>query len=186
MRASGSAADVISYARFCFSPVLAEQTMAAVAQAQIQTIRSDADMPSSAFFNSPLTCGSPNWNPALTANLPQSDVLPQQLGTVAFTIVPRSAYGVFGFLGSLVRMEREHTQPSGAAYISANRLYAENVPVLITMHNDPLLTILQQDGGDCSVKTNLDRKTYCVPEKARTTKQTIGLLTELVKLNHGN
>ena len=59
---------------------------------------------------------------------PQPDTLPLKFGTTTFTIVPRSAYGVFVFLGTLMKVQREHLPRALCAYIPPNRQYAAEPP----------------------------------------------------------
>jgi hypothetical protein len=172
-----------SYARFCFNPVLAQQAAASVSPALVQAATRDLDVQPTALFNSPLTCGSDTWNPLADAGTPQPDILPLVFGPISITIVPRSAYGVFEFLGTLMKMHREHIARSEYAYIPPGREYAEEPPILETVHEDPnLMTVLQNLGGECFVHTWFEDGEYCVPEQATTTKRIFGLLAQLIAI----
>jgi hypothetical protein len=171
-----------SYARFCFNQVLAEQAQAVVSPATVKKALSDLDIPPALLANSQYTCGSKSWNPeAMTGTQP--DLLPLELGPVSFTIVPRSAYGVFEFLGTLMKIQQQHVAPAPYAYIPPNREYAAEPPVLQTFHEDPpLMTVVRNLGGTCFVHTWFEDGDYCVPDEATTTKRIFGLLAQLIAI----
>jgi hypothetical protein len=176
-----------SFSRFCFSPTLAQQAVASVSPDLVRAAERDLDVQRTALFASPLTCGSENWDPVTDNSTPQPDILPLTFGPkgspISFTIVPRSAYGVFEFLGTLMKMQRDHITPSQYAYIPPNRPYAAEPPVLETVHEDPnLMTVLQNIGGQCFVHTWFQDGEYCVPEQAATTKRVFGLLAQLIAI----
>lgn len=180
---SGSAkSGATSYARFCFNPVLAQEAQATVSLAAVKQTEASLDIPLSMLFSSQYTCGSPAWNPLATTG-PQPDILPLSLGPVSFTIVPRSAYGVFEFLGTLMKLQREHLQPAPYAYIPPNRAYAAESPILETVHDDPhLMTVVKNLGGTCFVHTWFEDGDYCVPDEATTTKRIFALLAQLIAI----
>jgi len=100
---------------------------------------------------------------------------------ISFTIVPRSAYGVFEFLGTLMKIQRQQITPSHYAYIPPGRSYATKPPILETGHKDPnLMTVVQNLGGQCFVHTWFQDGDYCLPEQATTTKCVFGLLAQLI------
>jgi hypothetical protein len=148
-------------------------------------------MQRSILFKSPLTCGSPDWKPTENRDVAQADILPLTFSPtnspngpqISFSITPRSAYGVFVFLGTLMKMQREHLEPSRYAFIPPNRHYAAEPPVLETVHEDPaLITVMQNLGGQCFVHTWFEDGDYCVPEQAATTKRIFGLLAQLIAI----
>ncbi len=172
-----------SYARFCFNPVLAQQAAATVTPGEAQAATRDLDVQPTALYNSPLTCGSDTWDPVVENSTPQPDILPLKFGPISFTITPRSAYGVFEFLGTLMKMQQRHIGPSQYAYISPGREYATHPPALETVHEDPrLITVVQELGGECFVHTWFEDGEYCVPEQATTTKRIFGLLAQLIAI----
>jgi hypothetical protein len=186
---SGGSPKGTSYARFCFNPVLAQQAASSVAPALVQEAQSNLEVQRSILFKSPLTCGSPDWKPTDNKDVAQADNLPLSFSPtpggpqISFTITPRSAYGVFVFLGTLMRMQREHLVPTRYAYIPPNRPYAAEPPVLETVHDDPqLMTVLQNLGGQCFVHTWFEDGDYCVPEQAATTKRIFSLLAQLIAI----
>jgi uncharacterized membrane protein YgcG len=178
----GGGKGATSYARFCFSPVLAQEAAAVVSPATVKQAESDLDVPTSFLFGSEYICGSPSWNP-LAADGPQADVLPLLLGPYTFKIVPRSAYGVFEFLGTLMKIERKHSPPAPYTYIPPTRPYAAEPPELQTVHEDPyLMTVVRNLGGTCFVHTWFEDGDYCVPDDATTTKRVFGLLAQLIAI----
>jgi hypothetical protein len=190
-RSSGGSPKGTSYARFCFNPVLAQQAASSVAPALVQEAQSNLEVQRTVLFKSPLTCGSPDWKPTENKDVAQADILPLTFSPtnspsgpqISFTITPRSAYGVFVFLGTLMRMQREHLGPTRYAYIPPNRSYAAEPPVLETVHDDPqLMTVLQNLGGQCFVHTWFEDGDYCVPEEAATTKRIFSLLAQLIAI----
>jgi hypothetical protein len=182
------------FARFCFNSVLAQQAQALMAREDYEKSRNDLDVKPAELFASDLTCGSPLWTPAKDAEKPQPDILPLEFkrSQIVFTIVPRSAYGVFEFLGTVMKMKREQEKalegegvydPPGRPYIPDNRRYALKSPTLITVHQDPeLLQVLHNIGGDCFVHTWFRDGNYCVPEEAATTKRIFALLAQLIAI----
>jgi len=177
-----SAPKSYSYARFCFNPVLAQQAGADVLPEQLQAATRDLDVQPTALYDSPLTCGG-DWTTAAEDDTPQPDILPIQAGPFKIRIIPRSAYGVFEFLGTLMKMQKRHMTPSRFAYIPPTREYATEVPVLETVHDDPnLITVVQALGGECFVHTWFEDGDYCVPEQATTTKRIFGLLAQLIAI----
>jgi hypothetical protein len=181
----------LSYARFCFNPVLAQQAASAVSPALVQEAQNNLDIQRTLLFHSKLTCGSPDWTPEADKDVAQADILPLTFSPtnstsgpqISFSITPRSAYGVFVFLGTLMKMQREHLEPSHYAYIPPNRPYAAEPPVLETVHEDPaLITVMQNLGGQCFVHTWFEDGDYCVPEQAATTKRIFGLLAQLIAI----
>ena len=187
---SGGSPKGISYARFCFNPVLAQQAASTVSPALVQEAQNNLDIQRTLLFKTNLTCGSPDWKPTDDKDTAQPDILPlkfkpnpQSDALISFTITPRSAYGVFVFLGTLMKMQREHLVPSRYAYIPPNRQYAAEPPVLETVHEDPaLITVMQNLGGQCFVHTWFEDGDYCVPEEAATTKRVFGLLAQLIAI----
>ena len=172
-----------TYARFCFNPILAQEAAAEVSPALVQEATRDLDIQPTVLYNSPLTCGSDSWDPVADSGTAQPDILPLSAGGFSFTITPRSAYGVFEFLGTLMKLQQRHIGPSQYAYIPPGREYATRPPVLETVHEDPeLITVVQALGGECFVHTWFDDGEYCVPEQATTTKRIFGLLAQLIAI----
>jgi len=182
--AAGAAAKATAtaFARFCFSPILAQQARATMPQALVAQMVRFLPVPLMAAF-APLTrCAGP-WDPSATADQAQPDILPITIDSVTVRIVPRSAYGVFEFLGTLMKIQRDHILPATDAYIPSGREDVTDAPALATVHEDPaLITFLQNLGGECFVHTWFTDGDYCVPEQAATTKRIFGLLAQLVAI----
>ena len=60
---SGGSPKGISYARFCFNPVLAQQAASTVSPALVQEAQNNLDIQRTLLFKTNLTCGSPDWKP---------------------------------------------------------------------------------------------------------------------------
>jgi hypothetical protein len=171
-----------TYARFCFSQILAQEAADQVSPSLVAAATRDLDVPRTALYNSPLTCGS-DWSQAPEDDTPQPDILPLSAAGFTFTITPRSAYGVFEFLGTLMKLQQRHVKPSQYAFIPPGREYATRPPALETVHEDSnLITVVQDLGGECFVHTWFDDGEYCVPEQATTTKRIFGLLAQLIAI----
>jgi hypothetical protein len=175
---SSSKPTTLAFTRFCFNQVLAQRALALMPPDLIAQIKRDLDVPTSAL--SP-RCHS-KWDPLATAEEPQPDVLPFHVGPVTFKIIPRSAYGVFEFLGSIMKMQRLHNVDV-TAYVPPGRDEIILPPVLATIHDDPnLLTVVQDNGGPCFSHTWFIDGDYCVPEGAATTKRIFSLLAQLIAI----
>jgi hypothetical protein len=172
-----------AYARFCLDRILGEQAAATLPREVVvlQTSLRNLDAPLQLLYEKQLICRE-SWDQDQFSG-PQPDTLPLKFGTTTFTIVPRSAYGVFTFLGSLMKVARGNIPPSPYAYIPPDRQYALQSPQLETVHEDPrLVTVVQNMGGQCFVHTWFEDGDYCVPEQATTTKRIFSLLAQLIAI----
>jgi hypothetical protein len=78
-------------------------------------------------------------------------------------------------------MQRLNIAPS-PTLIPTGREYAASPPLLITVHNDPLLLSITLKGkGQCFVETRYKNVDYCVPEEAVTTKRVFGFLMQVIQ-----
>ncbi|MFZ2066302.1 MAG: hypothetical protein WAV27_10005 [Xanthobacteraceae bacterium] len=178
-----------TYARFCFNYVLAKEALALAPQLAGQ-FKNDVDVTNEEVFGGPLACGSPTWHPETTATDPQQDILPLTFrnNTIQFRIIPRSAYGVFSFLGRLMKLQREGYEPApyppiDPRHYPAIRKDAGNIPPLLaTLENHRLIDVVQDYDGKCFVHTWFEDGQYCVPNNANTTKQIFGLLSQLIAI----
>jgi hypothetical protein len=187
-----SKTTTIIYARFCFNSILFQQAKALMTREDFERTMADVDVAQADLYRSDLTCGSPLWDPVDESAKPQPDILPLKFKRtgITFSIVPRSAYGVFEFLGTLMKMRRLQMQapdgryyPPNHPYIPEHRLYVLEPPALLTVHEDPeLLQVLYNLGGDCFVHTWFRDGGYCVPEEAATTKRIFALLAQLIAI----
>jgi hypothetical protein len=178
--------ETIVVARFCFSPELASQARnqmppALVAEIKAKYMRS--------FANPSPICGT--WTPKDAedfSKLPQPDTFNFKVGSDTFRVVSRSAYGVFEFLGNLMKMQREGTEPTpGKAFLWPPGVGEPNEteipPVLQTIDNaPPLITVVQTSGAECFAHTWFYDGDYCVPEDASTTKKIFSLLAQLIAI----
>jgi hypothetical protein len=179
-----------TYARFCFNYVLAKEAMALAPQQLVRQAKNDLDVTETEIFRGPLACGSPTWHPETTATDPQQDILPLTFrnGTVQFRIIPRSAYGVFNFLGKLMKLEttgyEPHTYPpiDPRHYPAIRSGVGDMPPRLATIGEHNLIDVVQGYDGKCFVHTWFEDGEYCVPETATTTKQIFGLLSQLIAI----
>lgn len=187
--AAGSKPTTYQYARFCFNKILGAEAQASVPREEATQALSLLDLQPDLIYSSTLTCGNPSWNPSPATQGAQADTLPLIFAPpgspiqFGITIVPRSAYGVFEFLGALMKMRRGAMHPSPFAYIPANRPSLLKPPVLETVHEDPnLMVVIKNMGGDCFVHTWFEDGDYCVPDEAETTKRIFGLLAQLIAI----
>jgi len=173
-------------ARFCFSPDLGKKAAnemgpALAAEIQRKYMR----------FSSPPTplCGK--WTPKEAEALlkkPQSDTFDFNIGGATFRVVPRSAYGVFEFLGNLMKMQRDNIQPTPGKAFFWRPPFGESdeavvPPVLETVDGEPpLITVLPDTGGGCFVHSWFLGDNYCVPEHAEMTKRIFSLLAQLIAI----
>jgi hypothetical protein len=176
------------YAKFCFSKILGEQAQAIVQHTDpsvLQKLKQTFDISGRGLYASPLRCGDPSWDPEKDAEKPQSDVLPLRSGPFTFRIVPRSAYGVFVFLGTIIRMQTDHVAPLHGAIpswvVSPEGL--TRPPLLATVPEDAqLVTVLRSPKDRCFSQTWFYDGDYCVPESATTTKRIFSLLAQLIAI----
>jgi hypothetical protein len=174
------------YARFCFSRILGEQAQVILRQTNpelLLRLRSFLDMPFEALYSEPLRCGG-TWDPLADAGKPQPDILPLKSGPFSFRIIPRSAYGVFELLGTLIKMQRQHVEPLPGALIPANRVEELTAPpIMASVPEDyRIITVVQDSGAACFSHTWFYDGDYCVPEQATTTKRVFSLLAQLIAI----
>jgi len=164
-----------TFARFCFSQVLAQRAKAAIPaerQREIaKLIGAGALSPK---------CGSA-WNPLAQANTAQSDILPLQVGGHSFKIIPRSAYGVFEFLGAIMKLERRRGELPELPLME--RADAGETPKVHTTREDNILfNVVRGSDEKCFVQTRFYDGDYCVPEHATNTKRIFSLLAQLIAI----
>jgi len=169
--------------RFCFSPLLvhkAELEMGPEETARVGGLLRSLFNPA----NARPICGTP-WNAEAQAKLPQPDnfKLTPSPG-LEFRIVPRSAYGVFEFLGALMKVERQNLSPLPSAYIPPNAFEDESGPPLLstTAFDKRLITIVADSNERCFSHTWFYDGDYCVPESATNTKRIFSLLSQLIAI----
>jgi hypothetical protein len=174
----GGKGETTIFARFCFNPVLARRAQNDMG-AQWQAMKRDFDVS----LASP-KCGSA-WNPVKEAEKPQTDTLNFNVGPYLFRITPRSAFGVFEFLGTLMKVQRQQEQQSQSEpFLPPGREDLLQPVLLFSVRDDPnLITVLQRNTSPgCFVHTWFYDGDYCVPENATTTKKIISLLAQLTAI----
>ena len=123
----------------------------------------------------------------MVAKLPQSGTFNFALGPYAsFQLVPRSPYGLFTFLGNLLKVQRANLKPDSTAYIpprnDALPPETEVPPSLLTTTDRRLMTIVQVVAEKCFTQTRFYDGDYCVPESATNTKSIFVLLAQIIGL----
>ncbi len=94
--------------------------------------------------------------------------------SVKLTILPRSAFAIFQYLGRIVAAgEQGRIQLSSREAIDYGPL-----------HDDFLFVVTDGSNGPCYLAVNYEGINYCVPaEGATNTKRILGLLVQLIALN---
>ena len=165
-------------ARFCFNPLLGQQAANQMGEAKAAGLRRQYNLTATTQVE-PL-CGS-HWDAQAQASAPQADTFNFRVGGKVFRVVPRSAYGVFEFLGTLMKIEREHVQPLPDAYYP--KIEETYPPALLTVPEDQaLLKVVPGSGGNCFSHTWFFDGDYCVPEEAANTKRIFSLLAQLIAI----
>ena len=174
--AGGSKSETTIYARLCFDPVLGERAQLQMGQTWLVMKR---------FFDVSLAgpkCES-HWDPVKDTQKLQPDTLNFNVGPYQFKIVPRSAFGVFEFLGTLMKMQRNQLDGRQNPYIPPNRDDVGQPPILATGQDDlNVITVVQNGAADCFVHTWFIDGEYCVPENATNTKRIFSLLAQLIAI----
>jgi hypothetical protein len=175
--ASGKPTTTV-YPRFCFNPVLAARARNAMGD-RVRGLQKYFAVSGSVFNPA---CGK-KWDPLTKDNLPQADTFELTVGVIKFKITPRSAYGVFEFLGSIMKAQRrdgDHPPDS----IPAGREDAAEPPTLWTVlgGDKNLITVERQNSANCFVHTWFIDGDYCVPESATNTKRIFSLLAQLIAI----
>jgi hypothetical protein len=175
--------DTAPVARFCFNPQLglkAANEMPPKFAAYIQHRYMH-------FSTSPSPlCGT--WDDkdaeALLTN-PQPDNFKFTVSGLTFRVVPRSAYGVFEFLGNLISLQRGDTPGNGFVWNPPVGEADEKVvpPRLMTVDdNPPLISITAPGDSPCFVHTWYQNSDFCVLESDTTSKRILSLLAQLIAI----
>lgn len=166
--------------RLCFSDVFAAQGRSAMER--VDPVRL-AQLRDEAFRLGPHAlsprCGAP-W-PAIKANeVAATDSLVFRVGDQDFRVLPRSAYGIYQFLGKLLKESISNDAPQATPGVSERQM----MPQLSTILDDQnVLNIARNSNDACFVRVDFNDGTYCVPEQgAENTKRIFGLLAQLTAL----
>jgi hypothetical protein len=172
--------------RFCFNPELGQKAINEMGAAFANYIQHKYNPTN--VKPSPI-CGTWQDIDAETqlAN-PGPDNFQFQVGGQKFIVVPRSAYGVFEFLGTLIRMQRDHTPPyPGKAFLWNPPLgepdEAEVPPLLKTVDGEPpLFSVVPPGDKPCFVHTWYLNSDFCVTEDDTSSKRIMSLLAQLTAI----
>jgi uncharacterized membrane protein YgcG len=171
----GGKGETTIFARFCFDPILGRR-----AQDEMGP-RWDAMKKAFDVSLASPKCGS-HWDPVKEAQQPQADTLNFNVGPYQFKVMPRSAFGIFEFLGNLMKLQRQQ-QHESVAFLPPGREDLTQPPLLFTVHDDQnLITVVENGTPDCFVHTWFYDGDYCVPEDATTTKHIFSLLAQLIAI----
>jgi hypothetical protein len=167
--------------RFCFDDVLGARGRNAMEQAspgRLHELMAKYVDPGALQALSP-KCGSP-W-PNQNSEEAAADTLRFHVGPLQFDILPRSAYGIYQFLGRLLRQSS-----SGAELVVPDYIRVDEVrPELSTVREDRKLlnVVFNQSNSGCFAETHFVDGYYCVPEDgSANTKRIFGLLAQLLAL----
>ena len=177
--------ETTTVTRFCFSPFLQHQAINDMGP-QAATIKQYLPV-SISLIKPDQYCG--NWSDQAAQKQitePQEDTFKLNFGPYTFRIVPRSAFGVFEFLGNLLKVQEGNAQPNPDAFVVPPRpglpLVTDAPPILITAHGEPLIVVLHESGENCFSHTWFYDGDYCVPQQADNTKRIFSLLAQLIAI----
>jgi len=180
--------DSTTVARFCFSHAAAERAKYGMGETFAAYIaRKYMHFPAAPSPVCGTQWGDHNDQEALITD-PQPDTFKFTVAGATFRVTPRSAYGVFEFLGNQMRMKRKDIQPNLQKAFFWNPPLGESdesvvPPLLKTIDEEPpLITVVPAGQGDCFVHSWYLNSDYCVPEDATTTKQIVSLLAQLIAI----
>ena len=169
--------------RFCFDAILARRGQAAMEQAspgRLKELMAKYVDPGALEALSP-KCGSP-W-PKLNPEEAATDTLKFHVGPLQFALLPRSAYGIYQFLGRILR--QSGTGALDDAQIPDYIRRDELRPELSSVVEDHKLlnVVLNNSSGGCFAETRFIDGYYCVPEEgSANTKRIFSLLAQLLAL----
>jgi hypothetical protein len=180
-KASGAGGKGTVVSRLCFSGVLQRQGILAMKRVHPERLELlKVKFPDPNLFRTLYPqCGRGPWQ--TDPNAAVSDTLTFRVGSLQFRIEPRSAYGIYQFLGKLLKLSKDGFQLDESQLPQS---IDEASPDLSTVLDDNrLLNIVVNDGGPCFVETQFYDGHYCVPEKgSANTKRIFGLLAQLIAL----
>jgi hypothetical protein len=174
---SSGGLETVSFFRFCIDPLLAEQARRAMPREVLEGIETEYWDPRGAPFGP--ACGDAKWNPFQTQmGRPQPDTLNFDAGKIQYRVRPRSAFGIFEFLGKLIKVQKTVQQQQENELRSAER-----VPILKTVRGeDRYLFRIDNGGANCFAYTWFNNGDYCVPEGAANAKRIFNLLAQLIAI----
>jgi hypothetical protein len=180
-KSGGGGGGGTAVSRFCFDDVLGRRGQAAMEQAspgRVRELMAKYVDPGALQALSP-KCGDP-W-PKQNPEEAATDTLKFHVGPLKFSILPRSAYGIYQFLGRLLRQSAGGTELAIPDYIRVDELKPELSSVL--EDRKLLNVVLNQSASECFAETRFIDGYYCVPEEgSANTKRIFGLLAQLLAL----
>jgi hypothetical protein len=171
-----------SHARFCFDKVLAlrgQRAMELTSPGRAKYLIDKYVDPGALNQLSP-TCGSP-WPKQSDPEAAATDTLKFNVGALEFSLVTRSTYGIYQFLGKLLRQSRGGVDFEVPAWVRPEDVR----PELSTVQEDHKLlnVVFDRSAGSCFAETQFLDGIYCVPEDGSSnTKRIFGLLAQLLAL----
>jgi hypothetical protein len=173
---NSSRTETISYFRFCFDKLLADQAQSAM----------DPDLRD--YIKVHYLAGHPekkcggDWDPVQEAKRPQPDTLDVTYGKITYRIKPRSAFGIFEFLGAVIKLVRDHPQPFNGNVITKPQVLEP--PILRTAGggDQDIFRVMFDVSEDCFVTTTFNGTFYCIPKSASNTKRIFNLLAQLIAI----
>jgi hypothetical protein len=175
---NSSKPETTSYFRFCFDPLLAKQAQGAMDPQTWDSVKVKWLTGQPGIYK----CGDKSWDPRKDATKPLPDTLDITYGKNQYRIKPRSAFGIFEFLGAVIKLGRDHPQPfQGNGNLKPK---ATELPKLQTVGGgDPYILRVTTDGAeDCFVTTTFNNRFYCIPESASNSKRIFNLLAQLIAI----
>jgi hypothetical protein len=151
------------YARFCFDDVLAARALREYGQEILRYLIPGLRIP---------RCKITRWD----TSKPETDTLiftfaGTPYGTITYEIVPRSAYGIYQYLGKILAANQQQILRLRGSRFAASE-------------DRRILAVERSGTGGCLVDVNFEDEYYCVPlHGAEQTKRIMGLLAQLIAIN---
>jgi hypothetical protein len=183
--------DTNTVARFCFSRQLAQKAANEMPKGFAEYI---AKKYMKNFTAPKPICGDwPDKEAEALLTNPQSDNFNFTVSAgLTFRVVPRSAYGVFEFLGNLIRIKRYDIPPTNEKAFLWEPPYGppfgepdeKDVPPQLKTVDDnpPLITITAPGDNPCFVHTWYLDSDFCVSDADTNTKRILSLLAQLIAI----
>jgi hypothetical protein len=172
--------ETTSFFRFCFDRLLAERAQNEMGPEFTREALHYIDFPITPSVLKP-QCGS-DWDPRDEENKPQKDTFEFFVGPARFRIKPRSAYGIFEFLGILIKMQRDHLAPLPRANTWKREDVTEPPRLKTSPDDEQLFTVDFSGTTDCFARTWFLEENYCIPERAHNSKRIFNLLAQLIAI----
>lgn len=97
---------------------------------------------------------------------------------VKLSVLPRSPFGIFQYLGRITAMgEKGQVQLQSAEAVDRASFRDEILFDVVNVSSGATVE------GGCYLALNYEGQDYCIPNRAVNTKRVLGLLTQLIALN---